>query len=126
MEKLIRDKVADIPHPSYPNMRTRKVKDLVEHVSFLLQKIIEEYDEFRITHNKMEKIAEAGDVFECFDALEKISQKDKDLMVKYTITREQFIQECLKESLDIDEIYQTQHKKQEKRGGFDGGIIWIS
>jgi predicted house-cleaning noncanonical NTP pyrophosphatase (MazG superfamily) len=46
MEKLIRDNIPNIPHPSYPNMITRPVRDIHEHVDFLLQKKDEELREF--------------------------------------------------------------------------------
>lgn len=42
MEKLIRDRKHLIPHPDYPNMVTRLVRDIQEHIQVLLSKIIEE------------------------------------------------------------------------------------
>jgi predicted house-cleaning noncanonical NTP pyrophosphatase (MazG superfamily) len=68
MEKLIRDKIHNIPHHEYPNMQTRKVADTREHIILLIAKIIEERNEFDVTIG-IGKIEEAGDVLEAYDAL---------------------------------------------------------
>jgi len=71
MEKLIRDKVPDIPHPDYPNMTTRLVRNIYEHIDFLLQKKDEEINEFNNATGE-KKIKEAADVLEVLDTLIKI------------------------------------------------------
>ena len=69
MEKLIRDKIHTLPNPQYPNMQIRKVVDIMEHISFLLEKIIEETAEFVQATIESQKIQEAGDLLEVYDTL---------------------------------------------------------
>jgi predicted house-cleaning noncanonical NTP pyrophosphatase (MazG superfamily) len=69
MEKLIRDKIHTLPNSQYPNMQIRKVVDTMEHISFLLKKIIEETTEFIQATIESQKIQEAGDLLEVYDTL---------------------------------------------------------
>lgn len=69
MGKIIRDRVPETLHPHYPDMQTRLVSDLQEHILLLVQKIIEEYSEFSSACNMPQKREEAADVFEVLDTL---------------------------------------------------------
>ncbi|MBX9809197.1 nucleoside triphosphate pyrophosphohydrolase [Candidatus Gracilibacteria bacterium] len=123
MEKLIRDKVPDIPHPDYPNMTTRLVRDIHEHVDFLLQKKDEELREFdnAVGDNK---IGEAADILEVYDTLIKLSAGDPRRQV-FIEECHRFIENCRERNLSLVDILQKQIEKKEERGGFENGTIWI-
>ncbi len=122
-EKLIRDTVPDIPHPGYPNMTTRLVRDIHEHVDFLLQKKDEEINEF---NNALwdKKIQEAADVMEVYDTLIRLSVWDPRRQI-FIEECSRFIENCRKHNLSIIDILQKQIEIREIRWWFEKGIIWI-
>ena len=120
MEKLIRDKVRDIPHPDYPNMTTRLVRNIYEHIDFLSQKKDEEINEFNNARGE-KKIKEAADVLEVLDTLIQIWMNEE----KYIKIKQDFLYRCEYQCLDIETILETQKQKKEEKWGFEKGIIWI-
>jgi predicted house-cleaning noncanonical NTP pyrophosphatase (MazG superfamily) len=69
MEKLIRHKLPTIRHPSYPDMKTRNVQSLEEHVHFLIHKIYEELSEVRDADDEDAQVDEYADLLEVADTI---------------------------------------------------------
>jgi predicted house-cleaning noncanonical NTP pyrophosphatase (MazG superfamily) len=126
MEKLIRDKIHTLPNPQYPNMQIRKVVDIMEHISFLLKKIIEETAEFAQATIESQKIQEAGDLLEVYDTLIMLYESSWN-----SIWRDQIISDRLQflahdfVQKHLWEISKQQKNKTELKGWFQQGIIWF-
>lgn len=121
MEKLIRDNIIEIAKSKWETLIYRIVFDTKELIWFLLKKLNEELWEYDAAKTPDEREEEAGDVLEVIDTLIK---KDPNWHIHSTI-RSEFIQKCIKDTLDIESILVKQRGKSEVRWWFEKGIILI-
>jgi hypothetical protein len=104
MEKLIRDKYPELMKNSKNPIVWRKVKNVKEHVTFLLAKISEEEKEFDEAHMELvtyediradmsqdyevsysKAINEAGDVLEVYDVSIEIQRENQSDNIRHLI-----------------------------------------
>ena len=121
MEKLIRDNIIEIANSKWETLVYRVVSDYKELIWFLLKKLDEELLEYATATTPDEKEEEASDVVEVIDTLIK---KDPNWHIHSTI-RSEFIQKCIKDTLDIKSILIKQKTKSEVRWWFEKAIILI-
>ena len=121
MEKLIRDNIIEIANSKWETLIYRVVSDHKALIWFLLKKLYEELLEYATAITPHEKEEEAGDVLEVIDTLIK---KDPNWHIHSTI-RSEFIQKCIKDTLDIESILVKQRGKSEARWWFEKAIILI-
>ena len=121
MEKLIRDNIIEIANSKWETLIYRVVSDYKELIWFLLKKLDEELLEYATATTPDEKEEEAGDVLEVIDTLIK---KDPNWHIHSTI-RSEFIQKCIKDTLDIKSILVKQKTKSEVRWWFEKAIILV-
>ncbi|MBC7503923.1 hypothetical protein H7169_03050 [Candidatus Gracilibacteria bacterium] len=100
MEKLIRDKIIEFAASKGETLTYRVVYDYKELIGFLLGKFDEELGEYNTAIKSDKKEEEAGDVLEVIDTLIK---KNPNLVI-YSTIRSEFIQKCIKDTLDIESI----------------------